>query len=115
MPTALELYNEADQLKADGKLEEAVAKYEEALTTDPGYALAHSALAVTLQRLGKHEEAIAHGEKVCELAPDDPFSFTAMSVTYQRAYAGTGEQKYIPLAEEAMEKSRILQSQQQRR
>lgn len=112
MATALELYNEADQLKADGKLEEAVAKLKEALEVEPTYAIAHSALAVALQRLGKHEEAIAHGEKVCELAPDDPFSFTAMSVTYQRAYAGTGDQRYIPMAEEAMEKSRILQSAQ---
>lgn len=112
MPTALELYNQADQLKADGKLEEAVASLREAVEVEPSYALAHSALAVTLQRLGKHEEAIAHGQKVCELAPDDPFSFTAMSVTYQRAYAGTDDQKYISLAEEAMEKSRILQSQQ---
>ena len=112
MPTPLELYNEADQLKADGKLDEAVTKLQEAVEVDPNYALAHSALAVTLQRLGKHDEAIVHGQKVCELAPDDPFSFTAMSVTYQRAYAGTGEMKYIPLAEEAMEKSRILQSHQ---
>lgn len=111
MSTAPELYNEAEQLKADNKLEEAVAKLEQALEIDPGYTLAHSALAVTLQRLGKHDEAIAHAEKTCELAPNDPFSFAAMSVTYQRAYAGTGDQKYIPMAEEAMEKSRILQSQ----
>lgn len=110
MSTSLELYNQADQLRADGKLEEAVAKLQEALAIDPNYTLAHSALAVTLQRMGKHAEAIEHGKKVCELAPDDPFSFTAMSVTYQRAYAGTGDTSYIPLAEEAMEKSRILQS-----
>lgn len=112
MSTPVELYNQADQLKADGKLEEAVAKFNEAIEVDPTYSLAHAALAVTMQRLGKHEQAIEHGKKVCELAPDDPFSFTAMSVTYQRAYAGTGDTSYIALAEEAMEKSRILQSQQ---
>lgn len=112
MPTAVELYNEADQLKAEGNLEEAAAKLEQALEEDPQYTLAHSALAVTLQRLGKHEAAIEHAQQACQQAPDDPFSFTAMSVTYQRAYAGTGETKYIALAEEAMEKSRILQSQQ---
>lgn len=112
MATAVELYNEADQLKAEGKLDEAVAKFEEALEVDPGYALSHSALAVVQQKMGRHEQAVAHAQKVCELAPDDPFSFTAMSVTYQRAFAGTGEHKYIALAEEAMEKSRILQSQQ---
>jgi len=111
MSTPVELYNEADQLKADGKLEEAVAKLYEAIEADPTYSLAHAGLAVILQRLGKHDEAIEHGKKLCELAPDDPFSFTAMSVTYQRAYAGTDNTSYIALAEEAMEKSRILQSQ----
>lgn len=111
MPTALELMNEADQLRADGKLAEAVDKLKQALEVEPGYTLAHSALAVTLQRLGQHEEAIAHAKQACDLAPDDPFSFTALSVTCQRAYAGTGDQKYIPMAEDAMERSRILQSQ----
>lgn len=111
MPTALELYNEAEQLKAEDKLEEVVAKLEQALEIDPDYSLAHSSLAVTLQKMGKHDEAIAHAQKTCELEPDDPFSFAAMSVTYQRAYAGTGDTQYIAMAEEAMEKSRILQSQ----
>ncbi len=111
MATPLELYNEADQLKADGKLEEAVAKLGEAIEIDAGYALAHLAIAVLLQKLDKHEEAVTHGQTVCALAPDDPFSFTALSVTLQRAYAGTNDTKYIPLAEEAMEKSRLLQSQ----
>ena len=112
MPTALELYNEADQLKIDGKLDEAVAKLQEALSIEPNYALAHAALAVVLQKQGKHEEAISHAERHCELEPNDPFTFAAMSVTYQRAYAGSGETKYIAMAEEAMERSRILQSQQ---
>ncbi|WP_425400945.1 tetratricopeptide repeat protein [Aeoliella sp.] len=113
MSTPNELYDEAEKLKAENKLEEVVAKLEEALQIDPSYSLAHSSLAVTLQKMGKHEEAIAHAEKTCELEPDDPFSFAAMSVIYQRAYAGTGDMKFIPMAEEAMEKSRILQSQRQ--
>lgn len=111
MSTPVQLYNEAEQLKVDGKLEEAVAKLNEALEIDADYSLAHASLAVNLQKLGKHAEAIEHCKKVCELAPDDPFSFAAMSVTYQRAYAGTGDTSYIALAEEAMEKSRIQQSQ----
>ena len=102
------LYDEADRLKAAGQLEEAAAKLQEALEIDAQYALAHSALAIVMQRLGKHEEAIAHARKVCELEPTDPFSFTAMSVTYQRAYAGTGDMQYIRLAEDAMERSRQL-------
>ena len=109
MPDAAELYDEADALKEAGKLEEAVAKLGEALAADANYALAHSALAVVLQRLGKHEEAVGHAEKVCELEPHDPFSFTALSVTYQRAYAGTNNMEFIQKAEEAMEKSRLLE------
>ena len=109
MADAVELYDEAEKLKSEGKLEEAAAKFEESLAADPQYALAHSALAVVLQKLGKHEAAIEHAETVCELEPNDPFSFTALSVTYQRAYAGTGGMQYIRLAEDAMERSRMLQ------
>lgn len=108
MSEVVRLYDEADKLKSEGKLDEAVAKLEQAVALDDSYALAHSALAVLLQRLGKHEDAIQHALRVTELEPGDPFSFTALSVTYQRAYAGTNEMGYIRLAEEAMERSRMM-------
>ena len=108
MPDAAELYDQADKLKEEGKLEEAVAKLNEALEADENYALAHSALAVVQQRLGKHEEAVQHAQRAAELEPNDPFSYTALSVTFQRAYAGTNNMDYIRLAEEAMERSRQL-------
>ncbi|MEX2305946.1 MAG: tetratricopeptide repeat protein [Pirellulales bacterium] len=110
MANPVALYDEADKLKDAGQLEEAAAKLNEALAADPNYALAHSALAVVLQKLGRHEEAIQHAQKASELEPDDPFSYTALSVTYQRAFAGTNNMQYIRLAEDAMERSRILQS-----
>jgi len=109
MADAVELYDQADKLKDEGKLEAAVAKFKEALAADPNYALAHSALAIVEQKLGHHEAAVEHAQKVCELAPNDPFSYTALSVILQRVYAGTGDMQYIRLAEEAMEKSRTLQ------
>lgn len=102
MPTQYELYDEADKLKDAGRNEEAVAKLHEALAVDPGYALAHSALAVVYTRLKQHDEAIAHAKKVCELEPNDAFSFTALSVTCQRA----GK---IQEAEDAMARARMLQ------
>lgn len=108
MSDVTRLYDEADQLKAEGKLEAAAAKLHEILSIDENYPLGHSALAVVLQRMGQHEEAVKHAQRVCELEPDDPFSFTAMSVTYQRAYAGTNNMEYIRLAEDAMERSRQL-------
>ncbi len=97
-----QLYDEAHQLKEQGKLEEAVAKLQQALELDPDFALAHAALSVFYSRLGKHQEAVKHGLRVCELEPNDPLSFTAMSVTYQRA-------GMIPEAEEAMARARMLQ------
>ncbi len=109
MPTSHELYDEADRLKDDGKLEEAAAKFLEIAAQDSQFPLAHSALAVVLGRLGRHEEAIEHGRKVCELLPNDAFSYTALSVTYQRAYAGTNNMAYIRDAEDAMAKSRTVQ------
>ncbi len=109
MPTSHELYDEADRLKDQGKLDEAAAKMLELAAQDPQFALAHAALAVILGRLGRHEEAIEHGRKVCELQPNDAFSYTALSVTYQRAYAGTGNMTYIRDAEDAMAKSRTVQ------
>lgn len=110
MPSSecIRLYDAADKLKGEGKLDDAVAKLEEALSIDENYALAHSALAVVLQRLGRHEEAIQHAVRVTELEPGDPFSYTALSVTYQRAFAGTNQMGYIRLAEDAMERSRQL-------
>ena len=109
MSDPIALYDQADKLKDEGKIDESAAKLKEALTADPNYALAHSALAVVLQKLGKHEEAIDHARRACELEPNDPFSFTALSVTYQRAFAGTNNQQYIRMAEDAMEQSRMLQ------
>ncbi|MFO0789143.1 MAG: tetratricopeptide repeat protein [Pirellulales bacterium] len=110
MADPVALYDEADKLKDQGKLEEAVTKLNEAVAADSSYALAHSALAVILQKLGKHEEAIQHARRVAEIEPNDPFSFTALSVTYQRAFAGTNNMQYIRMAEDAMEHSRMLQS-----
>jgi Flp pilus assembly protein TadD len=110
MSDPVALYDQADKLKDEGNIEAAAATLREALTADPSYALAHSALAVVLQKLGKHEEAIDHARRACELEPNDPFSFTALSVTYQRAFAGTNNQQYIRMAEDAMEQSRMLQS-----
>jgi tetratricopeptide (TPR) repeat protein len=108
MSEEVKLFDEADRLKAAGELDQAVAKLQAALAVNEKYALAHSALAVALQKLGQHEEALKHARRVAELEPMDPFSYTALSVTYQRAYAGTGNMEYIRLAEDAMERSRQL-------
>jgi Flp pilus assembly protein TadD len=111
MADVFALYKESDQLKATGDLDGAVAKLHEAVAADPAFALAHSGLAVLEQRRGNHQQAIDHALKVTELEPNDAFSFTALSVTYQRAYAGTGDTSFIRMAEDAMARSRQIESQ----
>lgn len=102
MSDADQTYDDALKLKAEGKLEEAVAKWQGSLEAHPDHVLTHQALAVHLQKLGRNEEAISHAVKVTELEPNDPFSYTQLSVIYQRC----GK---IQEAEDAMAKSHTLQ------
>lgn len=102
MPTPDEIYDEANKLKNAGDLPGAVAKLEEILKTTPGHVLAHSALAVHLQKLGRPDDAVAHAIKVTELEPNDPFSFTQLSVICQRCGR-------IQQAEDAMAQAHVLQ------
>jgi Flp pilus assembly protein TadD len=101
MPTPDEMYDEAVQLKEQQNVDAAVAKLKDILVIDPNHVLAHSALAVNLQRIGKGDEAIRHAVRVTELEPEDPFSFTQLSVIYQRCGR-------IPEAEEAMYRARAM-------
>ena len=101
MKNADQIYDEATQLKGEGRLAEAVAKLEEALACDPNHILSHSALAVHLQKLGQPDKAISHAKRVVELDPNDPFSFTQLSVIFQRC----GK---IPEAEDAMARAHML-------
>ncbi len=108
MTTTTELYDESERLKDDGQYEAAIEKLTEVLTADDAHALAYSALAVLYGKVDQHEKAVAHAIRVSELEPDDPFSWTALSVVYQRAYAGTNNQQYIQMAEDAMAKSKTM-------
>ena len=103
MATLDEMYDEATALKESGDLEGAVTKLEEILQADEGHLLAHSALAVHLQRLGRNDDSIAHALKVVELDPKDSFNYTQLSVIYQRC----GK---IQEAEDAMARAHQLQA-----
>jgi tetratricopeptide (TPR) repeat protein len=85
MPTTEELYDAAIDLFGDGKLEEAIAKYREALAIDPGFVDAWHGLAMAYNELGRHAEAIEAGKKLCELSPDDVLAHTSLSRFYQAA------------------------------
>ena len=102
----LALETEADQLRGDGKFEEAVAKLTEALAIDENFARGHLGLSVLFHHLNDYAKSCYHGEKACEIEPNDKFNLSALSVTYQRAFEGTRDPMYIQKAEDAMAKSR---------
>jgi len=106
---SMQLYKEADKLKDEGKLDEAIVKLNELLAADENHVLSHLALAVIYGRVGKHDDAVRHGQRACEIDANDPFNFTAMSVTFQRAWQGTQKQEYIQMAEDAMARAHMLE------
>jgi len=112
MATVNELYKEHEQLKRDGKHEEAIAKLEELLKQDEKHVLAHLALSVLYPKLEKHDLAVQHAEKAVEIEPEDTFNWTALSTTYQKAFEATRDRQYIFRAEDA--KARAAQMQWER-
>ncbi len=102
-------YNEVEKLIDAEQFDAAVEALKNIVASDDSYVLAHLALARVYTKTGKHAEAILHGKRACELEPNDSFNLTALSITYQRAWAGTNDQKYIQLAEDAMAAARALE------
>jgi tetratricopeptide (TPR) repeat protein len=96
-----ELYDRATDLFGDGKTEEAIAVYREALALDSDFADAWHGLGMALSELGRHDEAIEAGKRLCELSPDDTLAHTTLSRFYQAAGR-------IPEAEAEGAKARIL-------
>ena len=101
MPTKDELYDQGVDLVADGKVEEAVARYREAIALDAGFADAWQALALAYADLQRWDDAIAAGKRLCELTPDDELAHTTLSRIYQQA-------GMVPEAEAEGGKARLL-------
>jgi tetratricopeptide (TPR) repeat protein len=101
MPTKEDLFDQAVDLIADSKADEAVARYQEAIALDPTFADAWQGLALVLNDLGRHPEAIAAGKRLCELTPDDVLAHTTLSRLYQAA-------NLVPEAEAEGAKARVL-------
>jgi Flp pilus assembly protein TadD len=62
--------NSANSQLANGKVDEAIADYREALSFDPNYAEAHEGLAKALERQGKAMEAATERQKATALRQD---------------------------------------------
>ena len=109
MPTVNELYKEHEQLKRDGKYEEAIARLEDLLKQDERHVLAHLALSVLYPKVEKHDLAVQHAEKAVEIEPEDTFNWTALSTTYQKAFEATRDRQYIFRAEDAKQRAAEMQ------
>jgi len=85
MADKFSIYDEAVDLVAEGKLDEAVARYRQAIAADADFADAWEGLALALFQLERHEDAIAAGKRLCELQPDEVLAHTTLSRIYQAA------------------------------
>jgi tetratricopeptide (TPR) repeat protein/glycosyltransferase involved in cell wall biosynthesis len=63
-------HRQAATLRKQGKLDEAIAAYQEAIEINPGYASSYCELGEVLQQQGKLDEAIAAYQEATELGPE---------------------------------------------
>jgi len=77
------LYNQGVIAWNAGKVDEAQAKFEEALKINPDHADSHYQLGMALLNKGKLQEAVAQFETYLKLAPDGQYAATAKSMVAQ--------------------------------
>jgi len=92
---------------SEGKIEEAIAAYREALALDEGLSMAWNGLAMALAKQGDLDGAIEAAQHYVDLDPEEPLAYTSLSVLYQ-------QKGMIPEAEEAKAVSMQLQMKQGR-
>jgi len=106
--SARSIYKEGFDLFVKGRVEDAIARYREALAVDDSLSIAWNGLSIALARQGDLDASIEAAEKLVELEPDDPLSHTNLSrILMQKGL--------IPEAEDARARAMGLQmkSQQQ--
>ena len=67
-------------LSSTGRLEDALASYDQALALDPGDAVAHGVRGVTLQALGRLEDALAAYDRALALDPENAITHSNRGV-----------------------------------
>ncbi|HVO22229.1 MAG TPA: tetratricopeptide repeat protein [Candidatus Margulisiibacteriota bacterium] len=106
MPRSEELYDQAVDCIAAGRLDDAIGKYREAVALDPSFADAWEGLSMALADKEQWDAAIDAAKKVVELTPDEQLGYTNVSRIYQRA-------GNVPEAEAWAAKARVLDWKQQ--
>ena len=71
-------------MRQAGKIEEAIAHYEQALRINPDYAEAHNNLGLLLAQTGRIEEAIAHFEQALRIKPDYAEAHCALGMALEQ-------------------------------
>jgi tetratricopeptide (TPR) repeat protein len=84
MPDKEELYDDAIDLYADDKYDEAIEMYRKALEIDPGYTDAIHGLAMCYQAKGDLDTAIEITKKHIERDKEDILAWTNLSMFYQK-------------------------------
>jgi len=106
MASAEEHYDRGVDLFAEGRYDDAIAAYGQALAADPEFVDALHGLAMAHAEKGDLPSAIASAKRITEASPDDPLGYTSLSMLYQRA----GQ---IAEAEAAANQARVLEWKQQ--
>lgn len=106
MATADELCDKGIDLFSVGRLDEAIAAYEQALAIDAGLIDAIHGLAMAYAEKGDLDRAIEAATRITVASPDDPLGYTSLSVLYQRAGR-------IEDAETAASRARVLEWKQE--
>jgi tetratricopeptide (TPR) repeat protein len=94
--------NNAAELATKGRLDEAIAEWEQALAIEPDDARAHNNLGLALARQGRYDEAIPHYEKALQLDS----RYDVIHLNLGRALAAKGRlDEAIPHLQVAAERS----------
>jgi tetratricopeptide (TPR) repeat protein len=85
MSNSEELYDQAVDSIAEGRVDDAICKYKEALHLTPAFADAWEGLSMAYADKEMWAEAIEAAKKVVELTPDEQLAYTNVSRIYQRS------------------------------
>jgi tetratricopeptide (TPR) repeat protein len=81
---ALAHYNLGNALADQGKVQEAVQHYEQALRLKPDYTDAHHNLGNALRQVGRAQDAIGHYEEVLRIQPDDADAHYNLALAFRQ-------------------------------